>query len=202
MWTEYRELLSRIRKLSKEFLPKISPTASYRDDQVRQMFAFRLSAHAEMEGFLELCAQELATELAMKNSKGILSKTVAELIVEHKEKCDFPPMSVTKRPKDIQDRVNKALNKVQGEISQNNGVSEKDVLKLFVPLGIDIDGSWHPWLNSMNDVSQARGRVAHRSWVVGGSQIPTPQAERARLVGPLFGMRRLIEEIEVIRAVS
>ncbi len=203
---ELRILLKNLRGLSGELLPPVNPTASYSQGEIVRMYAFRLLAHAEIEGYVEDLAEELATALATRNKANRLSAKVTARLLHHTYLADsYPPRSITKRlsPKDSQKAITQSLNSLQAMITSNNGVSEKDVLKLFLPLGVDLSFFDEDWLRAMNELAAARGEVAHRSWITSSTIVqPDPQSERQRLVVPILGLRNLTVECERLIAAS
>ncbi len=202
MRRNYLRLFARIQELSNELLPAVRPTANYTKGEVLRILAFRLSVHAEIEGFLEQCAVDFATYLAELNNAGKLSTGLCGQIVQHKYWCDYPPKKVSNITTNAAVVVSNVLNSVQAFAAGNNGVTEKDILKLFVPLGMEIGFFSHSWLAAMNDLARARGETAHASWLSGGISQPTPNGERARLIVPLLGLRHLVDEISRIRSIA
>ena len=206
MWAEYRALLAQIRKISRELLPDESPTARYASGEILRMIAFRLSAHAEIEGFLELCSEKLLDHYASRNRAGTLSRYGQRVLLLHSAMRDsYPPRSLNLRPgtkSPIQKQIQGCLNMQGAIIEGNNGVSEKDVLKLFVPLGFDLHFFDLAWLDSMETLARARGEAAHKSWLGGTTVQPSPSVERSLLALPLFGMRQLLREIDRLKSLT
>ena len=162
------------------------------------MLAFRLLAHAELEGFFEFCAETLTDHLSTKNDAGRLKPATQKRLVLHANMvAQYPPKSLTFAllPK-MRTTIKGMLSSQTAAIASNNGVSEKDVLKLFVPLGCEMSFFDHAWLSSLNDLAHARGDVAHQSSnSMSAIYQPTPEAERSRLVRPLWGTKNLVDEL-------
>jgi hypothetical protein len=202
MQREFLALLKRIRRLSVEMLPASSPTARYTHHEVFRMLGFRLLAHAEIEAFLEWCAEDVATLYAAKNNSRTLSpKTQKYLVLHTRLVASYPPRSLSfSIPQDAYKIIKGMLNGHLSMINQNNGASEKDVLKLFVPLGCDSAFFDHRWLASLNALAAARGEVAHNSSLVAAPQRqPTPEGERDLLVQPLVGIRSLVRKLDELK---
>lgn len=191
-------------------LPAESPTARYSQADVFRMLGFRLLAHAEVEQFVEACAEALTLHYAgMINPQRLtttLSSRTQRMLLLHLCMTDkYPPLSITRpRPspsnKDPLKHILSGLNQHQGVIGGNNGVSEKDILKLFMPLGFDLQFFDHSWLVAMNNLAKSRGEVAHNSFQLSAQAIPTPRGERDLLVLPLFGLRRIVDEVIRLKA--
>lgn len=195
MDTDFQDLLRSIRRVSSGLLPTPSATARYSDGEVLRMYSFRLLAHAEIEGFIESLASEMATLLFDRAQRGVLRAAARERLLHHCYLAEnYPPRNITRTmlPDAAKKPICALLKNVQGQIEVNNGVSEKDVLKLFLPLGIELSFFDKRWLLAMTGLAQARGEVAHNSWQMASTrQQPSPQEERGRLVVPLLGIRAL-----------
>jgi hypothetical protein len=203
MRSEYRELLKQIRQLAREILPKRNPTARYSREETLRILAFRLFAHAEIEAFLELCAETLRLAYATNNGAGALSRSATyRLIWSSQASLKYPPTSLTKLPKDVGKTINGILKNHENTIDNNHGVSEKDVLKLLVPLGFELSFFDHDWLISMTDLTVARGNAAHNSAMNVGADQPTPDGERQRLVKPLWGLGQVSAEVDRLCSLS
>ena len=195
----FLQLMRDLRRISAELLPTKSPVARYSDSEILRILSFRLFAHAEIEGFVESVAEAMVDALAIKNDQGTLRPAVRDRILQHYILTQsYPPRTLVNIPTGprAQRAIKGVLNAVQDDISKNNGVSEKDVLKLFLPLGVPIDYFNREWLRSMNELARARGEVAHNSWNrTAAVQQPTPQDERQRLVRPLWGLQELLKSV-------
>ena len=204
MRSEFRRLLFRIRTVGQVLLPPVSPISRYTNADVVRMLAFRLSAHAEIEGFVESCAADLVADYSAKNKAHRLSRNTQRVLLMHADmRTNYPPLALNLRPsqkRPIEKQIDACLNVVSSCIYTNNGVSEKDILKLFIPLGFETSFFDLTWLDSMHELARARGEAAHKSWLGGVSVQPTPQGERSRLVNPLLGLRRLIDEADRLKA--
>jgi hypothetical protein len=197
MAPSFRQLSRDLRRISGELLPPVNPLVRYSDGEVLRMFSFRLLAHAEVEGFLESLAEEMVVSLSVKNDMNTLRPIVRERILHHYLLTKgYPPRTLVDLPlgSESQKAIRGVLNNTQNDVEKNNGASEKDVLKLFLPLGVPIAFFDRDWLRSMNDLARARGEVAHNPWSTSvAAQQPSPQDERRRLVRPLWGLKRLAE---------
>ncbi|WP_139720874.1 HEPN domain-containing protein [Serinicoccus chungangensis] len=193
----------RLSLLSKHFMPNLNKPV-YTPAEEDAMHAFRLLAHAELERLVEQWAERMNQGLAKANARG-LPVLVAHQVLLHFDQSQqngYPPRHVSaqrvmrqvgrKMPKD---RIVSALNAHSSLIERNNGVSQKDLLKLFLPIGVDM--SWfnkeHKWLDAMDALASARGEVAHGG--LGVRTAPTPKSERSLLVEPVVGLRRLGGEL-------
>nr|WP_284289244.1 hypothetical protein [Angustibacter aerolatus] len=137
MRTRFGSLLLAIHNLN-DVLPARSATAAYSDEAIQRIYAYRLLAHAELEGFLEGLATEIVDEFSHKYKTAGLSRSTLERLHHHLALVEsYPPRTLSWSPGTAKGKgpIPGLLNTVQAMIDANNGVSEKDVLKLFVPLG-------------------------------------------------------------------
>lgn len=175
---EYRALQHRIVELRAHFLPqRFHPTGDYTDRQLDRTGAFIILAHAEIEFFLESIVVETAKNAA---DAWISRKLMTEPLVSMLAYCDnqnsIPPKLQGPDSVELNNRVIKASETVcQYANSQNNGIKERDILKLLMPVGIqeaDIDPTW---LADIDSFGRVRGKLAHTSKRV---QVPpNPQDE-------------------------
>lgn len=196
---EFNELIRRVGTCSKNLLPQVDPVGNYDQGQTYRILAFRLFAHAEVESFLESCAYSIISTFSAANDLDRLPNRIKSHLILHSDMVEhYPPMRVNYIPnqKD-QRRIKGILNAHATVVEQNNGAGEKDVLKLFSPLLFSLDWFDKGWLQSMRELTVARGEVAHRSALSTIIQ-PTPQDERRRLVRPLWGLRSLADEADRI----
>ena len=197
-------LLAEVRHLSQIFLEVRSSTGSYSDDDIAKMYAFRLLVHAELESLLEGWALDLNSAISQKNSTAILSVWYKNYLMTHTMLVEkYPPKSVEipsgANPQRV---INGHLIQHQKLVNENNGVSQKDIIKLFVPVGVSFDWlvNQRSWLRGMDNISRSRGEVAHSGRSLNTSTPPTPENERRQLVEPLLGLRVLRRKLDELHA--
>jgi hypothetical protein len=76
----------------------------------------------------------------------------------------------------LSDRIAEAEKRYLKLLGRNNGIKEKDVLRILLPLGIHEADLSPTWLATMNSFGQARGKAAHSAKSV--QTPPDPVAER------------------------
>lgn len=180
-------------------MPFRSPTGSYNSSETLRILAFRLFSHAEIESFLEMCAESIVVAISAKHQGKSLASTKKAQILLHLDMAgSYPPRSINYRPhpKD-DDKIKGFLNGHLGIIAQNNGATEKDVIKLLTPIGFELHKLDKVWLASMQLLGKRRGEVAHHSAFSTTTQ-PTPEDERAHLVTPLWGLRSVASDADLM----
>lgn len=198
----FRGLVRQVSRCRHELLPVPSPTGTYDDGETLRILAFRLFAHAEIEAFLESTAEALTAALVKRLASGGLPFSLQAHLVLHRRMVDkYPPQSLTYTPdpKDGQRTQNylaEHVNIIQG----NNGVTEKDVIKLFAPIGMELGAFDRPWLLSMTQLGVRRGEVAHNPVFLSTRIQPTPEDELDHLVQPLWGLRGLAGRVDALVA--
>lgn len=137
---------------------------NYSQAEFDAMLGYRLLAHAEFEGYLESLAEAAAQRvLLVLKSRPLAPRAEAELL-GHIAQAAYPPKSLQVSVATPSSLISRAMGDLLGVINGNNGVSEKDVLKMFLPLGIPATWFDASWLASLTAFTQARGDVTHNSW--------------------------------------
>jgi hypothetical protein len=164
----YRELTKRATELRIHLLPPDSPTGIYTARQLDRVRGYRLLIHAEVEAFLEDRVRQVANEVVKKWSTdkklrhslfSLVAFYLKQEIVSHKLlKEEYA--GVRKRLEEAVNEANMAFNKA---VSQNNGVREKDILRLLFPVGLKNKEIDSVWLSTIDSFGANRGEVAHSS---------------------------------------
>lgn len=157
------QLLSRIAFLENNILPAERIDGNYTKKESDLIKSYLLLVHAEIESYFEDRVMEKVDSafskwtLTRKRStclKSVLAFSGNDLSYEHIRKSDS---------NDIEFRMNKAVNHFKSIINKNNGVKQNDILKLFIPVGIELNELDGTWLNVMESFGSTRGNIAHNS---------------------------------------
>ena len=164
---QFRSLQTRMRRLRAHFLPRqFEPTGKYSERQLDRARAYRLLAHAEIESYLEQVVSETANEAYdIWENKGLITDPLIAMVAYSQNASRTVPTSKpTDGPRDLRDRVKKAKDSLTRYANgENNGIRERNILRLLLPIGIseyDIDTTW---LSTTDSFAQERGESAHRS---------------------------------------
>lgn len=166
-----RRLLGRVEKLEKHFLPAtFSLSGRYTRRQHDLTKAFLLLIHAELESYFEDRARKLAlTAQARYQRTGICTPVLSRLVVyHHAAKDELGPVSAQ--------TVEKAVNYYCDHLDKNHGIREKNLLTIFLPLGISHANLETQLIAACNQLSQKRGQFAHASFKT--HQQVDPKTER------------------------
>jgi hypothetical protein len=166
-----QRLLTRLDKLEAHLLPAVfSLTGRYTPRQHDHTKAFLLLAHAELESYFEDRARKLVTNAeARYQRRGICTPVLSRILVYHNAaKDELGAVSPN--------AVSKAINYYLDHLDKNHGIKEKNLLTIFLPLGIS-----HPEIDAQlvaacNQLAQKRGQFAHASFKT--HQQVDPQTER------------------------
>jgi hypothetical protein len=155
--------------LAKRFLPALpSPTGDYTEEELDHARGYRLLVHAEIEAFLEDRCKSIANA-TLKNFRagGRPSYTLLNLIAFHFVQSSLTESFVkdvfASNKKHCQDAATQATSTYNWVLTKNNGIREKNFLRMVLPLGIapiDIDSAW---LSTIDSFGVNRGEVAHTS---------------------------------------
>jgi hypothetical protein len=154
-----QRLLTRLDKLEEHLLPTaFSLTGRYTPRQHDHTKSFLLLVHAELESYFEDRARKLVMNAEVQyQRKGICTPILSRILVYHNAaKDELGPVSAN--------AVGKAINYYLDHLDKNHGIKEKNLLTIFLPLGIshtDLDAQL---IAACNQLAQKRGQFAHASF--------------------------------------
>ncbi|MFE7616765.1 hypothetical protein [Streptomyces sp. NPDC057496] len=193
--TKAEKLLEKLKRRLSELellLPDETPRNLYGRDKQDAMLGYRLLCHAEMEGFVEALVRLVMEEVWNAAKRTQIVTAAGQQMVDFKERSDFPPKSLKRAPAPSHVRLKGIANDILGRASQNNGITEKDILNLFLPLGVNPDDLDVSWLEVMSEFGKSRGDVAHNSWENHTQYDTTPTKEKDAVGYCLLGLTTLV----------
>ena len=163
---QYDHLKERFSILRSIFLPHdFSPTGDYRDEIFEMARAYKVLTHAELEYYFEQIGMAIAKNAYQEwEDKGVVSKSLVALTVYYSGQYASIPDQKTGNNSDIglKVRVNKAFTEYCRNVNaENNGIKEKNLLKLFLPIGIELDSIPDALIIASNNYGIIRGEIAH-----------------------------------------
>lgn len=167
MATEYyRNLCERFEKLQSAFLPEeFSPTGEYEDIVYEHTRAYKILTHAELEYYFEEVAKAIAQKALREwKDSSRVSKPLLALVAYYPGTFEpLPELSTGNHVRmDLEQRINESLTKYFNYVNaENHGIKEKNLIHLFLPIGIKIDELPHDLLISANNYGSIRGAIAH-----------------------------------------
>lgn len=162
----YKHLKERFSVLKNVFLPeKFSPTGDYEDDIFEKTRAYRALTHAELEYYFEQIGMTIAKDAYTRwNATGETSKALIALATYYSGTYASIPdqKGGNNSSADLCQRVNKAFTEYCCKTrEENNGIKEKNLLKLFLPVGIEITSLSDELLVAVNNYGTSRGEIVH-----------------------------------------
>lgn len=169
-----QRILTRIRRLEEHFLPAtFSLTGRYGRRQRDLTKAFLLLAHAELESYFEDRARKIVLNAqAQYQRTGTCSPILSRLLVyHHAAKDELGPVSAQ--------ALKKAVNYYFDHLDKNHGIREKNLLAIFLPLGISHSALDAQLISACDQLSHKRGQFAHASFKT--HQQVDPMTERGNI---------------------
>jgi hypothetical protein len=142
-------------------LVSISATGAYSPGAYIKARAFVVLAHGVIEEYLEgICLEVVDAALNAFNADG--KARVALLALLHYTGTGEVPDSYVGGPWGIRKGLKGSRQVLFQWAEKNNGIKEKDVLRLLLPAGLKETDMTSGWLAAMSDLGEMRGFVAHR----------------------------------------
>jgi len=157
--------------LRRQFLPDpFDPLGQYPSTAKVQAHtrAFLVLSHAEVESYLEDWAKDIARAAeAVWSSSGRVTAPLAFLLSSLGERVNVLSTLTGAAAKDAPQRLGdlcvKLFQKYYKQIKDNNGIKEKNLLTLFVPLGLPGGALSATLLPNLDSLGAIRGTHAHQS---------------------------------------
>lgn len=170
MSRRFTELKSSIIRIRNALLPEeFNPTGEYRDAKVVHLrtASFLFLCHAEIESYIEEIALGLHQETwQLWQTYRWPSHGLTCLLGFSEVATSLPPEGLAATGSSYSEvavPLEKANNAWRFAHRYNNGVKEKDILRLLLPIGIPASVLDQTLLNDLNSFGSARGDIAHRS---------------------------------------
>jgi hypothetical protein len=155
-----KQLIVRIKNLETHLLPTtFSLTGKYSARQSDLTKAFLILVHAELESFLEDRAEKrVALAESQWKRNGLCTPVMSRLLLYHQatEKRELQPISPH--------AVAKAVNYYVDKLRNNNGIKERNLLSILLPLGISHADLGSQLVAACNQLAFKRGQFAHASF--------------------------------------
>lgn len=177
-----RELQGRITELRERALPvRFDSTGTYTPRVFDRARGFRLLAHAEIEACLEDMGVETVNAAYSAWSKDGRPRTTLVALMSFSTANQGIPETLLRRPGvTLRGRLELVRNEyVKWVKTQNNGIRERNVLRILLPAGIrehEIDPAW---LATIDSFGSDRGSTAHKA---GRPQTPPDPAQELQTV--------------------
>ncbi len=200
--TRFLRLKRRILELENHFLPRVfSSTGSYTARQRDRTRAFQLLAHAEIESYLEDIVVETANAAfeSWNESGRVTDPLVALAALDQSSAVAIPKSQPAENERYLTLQLRRIKDAFNGEVKgRNNGVREKDVLRLLLPVGVSEDDLDPNWLHTIDAFGRDRGLTAHTTGT-GIVKLPDPEDEHKSVKAILKGLSSIDEKLVNLR---
>lgn len=206
----FRALERELNQIRMALLPRrFNATGLYPDGVFVRTVAYRLLAHAEMEAYLEDRAWAVSLEAVAAMKRGMATRAAVCLVAFSGVKSELPPDSV-RRPKDVPPRIWDPKTELCAKLDAaaccfhvlmegNNGIRERDLVRLLLPVGVNIASLDSAWLASMDSYGDIRGSYAHKSATVYRAKSkPDPKSELLTIKNLLVGLREIDDQLNAL----
>jgi hypothetical protein len=165
------DLKSNIQKIETNFLPARKEDGEYSEKECLQIDAYIALVHSEIESFLENRCLDIC-RLSMKDfyEHRKINIVLLGLICFSGKTFSTPPETkdLKKAQKkeegiDLIKKLESAESVYHYNVKNNNGIKERDILGLLLPLGFPYNQLDDLFLTEMNDFGKQRGEIAHTS---------------------------------------
>lgn len=185
-----QQLLRRLDTLEKHFMPQeFSLTGRYSKEQDDKTKAYLLLVHAELEAYFEDRARNrLIVAHSHWQRTGACTSVLSRLIVHHQDELE--PLS--------QISVTRAVNHFTDKLDKNHGIKEKNLLSIFLPLGLGHHDLDTRLVSACNQLGRKRGQFAHAS--IKTHQQVDPKTERDNVRKNIVPeIKKLDQRLRVLR---
>lgn len=188
-------LLRRHNELQKALLPRnFSPTGNYRSSTYERVSGYRVLVHAEIEFYFEEITKEIIKKAYDSwEMNGSVSRTLVALIAYCPASFKSIPEKTSEQTasEDLRFRIKKSRDYFNTYIrTMNNGIKERDILALLLPIGITINDLDNDLLIALNNFGIARGQIAHST----RAQTPMDPSDAVSQVQDVIDHLRTLDE--------
>lgn len=165
--THFSNLASSIKELKRIYLDRALTDPIPTPDHQELARAFVTLAHSELEYFVEEAFRELASTALRGAMVGSFGRASIALI----SFTGLDPLrggatlstGKKKAPRRLATRFGAAHAALVSTLDRNNGVREKHLASIAIPLGLDATSIDNTWLNELDAFCSTRGAFAHMS---------------------------------------
>ena len=186
---------------------KLDSSKTYPEEPYTQVKAYFVLAHAEIESFIEDRVKEVVSQAnkIWKNDKKVSKALLALMGFSGREmEKPAPSLKPAKAAKQTEwdkklsltERINIATQAFYGALNNNHGIKEENLLRLLLPIGVDVEDLDSFWLTNMNDFGTKRGEISHLSMYYGTQYQINPKPVYDNISLLLQGLKALDKILE------
>jgi hypothetical protein len=171
----YKVLQDEIRYLRRWLLPKrFDPTGSYSERVLTRARGFRVLSHAEVEAYLEDRVSHVANSALQKFRMDSRPRAPLLALLAFSGLQMSTPAPSVQPPNasrginwqsriSVRNNIERAAASFQEAVRKNNGIKEKNFLRLVIPIGLDPSNLSQSFLLDLDNFGNIRGTLAHQS---------------------------------------
>ncbi|MCV2367021.1 HEPN domain-containing protein [Roseateles oligotrophus] len=163
----FNNLVESIQELKRIYLNDALGTPSPTYDHQELARAFVTLVHSELEYYVEEALRDLANAALSSAATGTFGRTSIALLAFNGMQglTGGAVLSSGKRkaPRRLATRFGEAHSALVKTLDGNNGVREKNIAAMAIPLGLDPTNVDNTWLNDLDAFCSTRGAFAHMS---------------------------------------
>lgn len=193
-WLESLEQLAALRSA----LIRIDPLGSYGGAAYIKARSFVVLAHAVLEDYVEgICVEVVDGAIKSFETDG-RPRTALMALLRYAAGGDVPH-SYVGGPWGLRASLNDSRQVLHAWTRQNNGIKQKDVLRLLLPTGLKESDMGPLWLAAMDALGELRGRVAHRGLPPGAVTPVDPKDALDQVEAVLGTLSRIDSKLVALR---
>jgi len=194
------DCLAEIAELERHFI-RIDPVANYAAADYMNARAFVVLAHGVIEAYLEGVVVEAADTVITAFASDERPRIALLALLAHSPTASrSPPERRGGGPWQVRDAIAKARQALSRATEDNQGLKERHVLSLVLPVGIKESDLGPGWLAHMTNLGDTRGRVAHSGRPQPGAATPLDPGDAVRTVRYVLpGLCRLDKRLVSLR---
>lgn len=183
---KYTKLSSRIDTVKVHFDFFSDESDGPNEKQMDLIRGMLLLCHAEFEAYIE--------DLAQMILDGAYEKWKNNHVANYNLSALFLNADKFTKDETVETKIGKIVSDHRKTIKDNNGIKEKNINKLFVPLGYQSGDFDSTLISDLNSFSTDRGGIAHTS-AISITQLYDKQSEIDRINRIVIGMRNFQETL-------
>lgn len=161
----FSALVDSINALETEYIasPSAAPPSITEQERAR---AFLVFAHAEIEHYIERACRKAAEDLFAAIKRGRVTRATLSFVTFNSAQ----PLnggdtlgSKKKAARQLATTLGQSVDTYLKLVESNEGIREKHLAKLLVPLGLNSNDVASTWLLDMDALATKRGQIAHMS---------------------------------------
>jgi hypothetical protein len=182
----YAQLSTRLARLAASLLPADRPFGGFTPAEQDLIHSYVVLTHAELEYFLENLGKDVVTRAKRSSIVGPCAPVISRLIfLKSKSTGHISPPT--------QESIENACNYYDSIVENNHGLKARNVMRLFMPLGLTHKDFDTILLANLDAFGNLRGEFAHTSSRL--TQGTQPSSEKKKVDDILSDLSHLDQRV-------